>query len=106
LEPDGQEDDVRLDGFRESLGNDPGADRGCGRGKALRVSRGCNGYVDTPSGKCPRQGLADLAEADDCVAHALFLWFTEATALRTIEWSAVRPSASDLREAAVDGELA
>src|SRR3546814_2949361 len=49
--------------------NDPGSD--CGRGgcKALRVARGCDGYFDTASGKCPGQGLADLAEADDCVVH-------------------------------------
>src|SRR3546814_15417465 len=67
LEPDSQEDDVRLDGFRERLGSDPGSDRGRGGCDALRVARGCDGYVDTASGKCPGQSLADLAEADDCV---------------------------------------
>src|SRR3546814_1963386 len=69
LEQDSQEDDVRLGGFRERFGSDPGSYRGRGGCKALRLARSCHGYVDTAPGKCPGQGLADLAEADDCIIH-------------------------------------
>jgi hypothetical protein len=42
---------------------------GPGPCKAFRVARGCNGYFDAVAGKRPGQGLADIAEADDCAAH-------------------------------------
>src|SRR5882724_1074278 len=51
LVTDSQKDDVRLDGFRQFFGNDLGSDRGRGGCKAIRVSRGCNGYFDAASGK-------------------------------------------------------
>jgi hypothetical protein len=63
LEPDSQDDDVCLDGFRKRFGSNPGSDRGRGGCEALRVARGCDGYVDTASRKSPGEGLADLAEA-------------------------------------------
>src|SRR5450755_3913627 len=46
LDTDSQEDDVRLDRFRECRGNDLGSDRGRIRGKALRVAGGRNRYLD------------------------------------------------------------
>jgi len=64
-----QKDNVRLDGFRQCGGNDPGSDGGRIGCKAFRIAGGCNGYFDAVAGKCPGQGLADLAEADNCVAR-------------------------------------
>src|ERR1700736_3320353 len=69
LETDSQKDDVRLDRFREFFGNDRGSDRGRSGCKALRVARGCNGYFNALSGKRLSKSVADLAEADNCVAH-------------------------------------
>src|ERR1700722_19660182 len=69
LETDSQKDDVRLDRFREFFGNDRGSDRGRGGCKALRVARGCNGYFDAASGERLSKSLADIAEANNCVAH-------------------------------------
>src|ERR1700736_3200996 len=69
LETDSQKDDIRLDRFRQFFGNDRGSDRGRIGCKAFRVARACNGYFDAVAGKCLGQGLADLAEADNCVAH-------------------------------------
>src|ERR1700716_1337482 len=69
LETDSQKDDVRLDGFRQCFGNDLGPDRGRSGCKAFRVASGCNGYFDAASGKRLSKSLADLAEADNCVAH-------------------------------------
>jgi hypothetical protein len=69
LETDSQKDDVRLDRVRQFLGNDLGADGGRGGCKALRVARGCDGYFDAIAGKRLGQGLADIAEADNCLAH-------------------------------------
>src|ERR1700682_4019934 len=88
LEMDSQKDDVRLDRFREFFGNDRGSY--CGRigCKAFRVARGCNGYFDAVAGKRLGQGLADIAEADNCVAHIFSLGLPRPTALRIIEWSA------------------
>src|SRR5450755_3679268 len=88
LETDSQKDDVRLDRFRQLFGNDRGSDRGCGGCKAFRVARGCNGYFDAVAGKRLGQGLADIAEADNCVAHIFSLGLPRPTALRIIEWSA------------------
>ena len=64
-----QKDNVRLDSFRQCCGNDPGSDRGRIGCKAFRVARGCNGYFDAVAGKRLGQGLADIAEADNCVAR-------------------------------------
>ncbi len=72
LETDSQEDDVRLDGLRECLGNDPGSDRGRGRRKTFRIASGGNGYVDAVASKRLGQGLADIAKADDCMTHEIF----------------------------------
>src|SRR6267154_2301146 len=69
LETDSQKDDVRLDRFREFFGNDRGSDRGRSGCKALRVARGCNGYFNVLSGKRLSKSVADLAKADNCVAH-------------------------------------
>src|ERR1700731_3732912 len=69
LETDSQKDDVRLDRFREFFGNDRGSDRGRSGCKALRVARGCNGYFNALSGKRLGKSVADLAEANNCVAH-------------------------------------
>src|ERR1700726_1539623 len=88
LETDSQKDDVRLDRFRQLFGNDRGSDRGCGGCKAFRVARGCNGYFDAVAGKRLGQSLADLAEADNCVAHVFSFGLPRPTALRIIEWSA------------------
>src|SRR5450432_1204194 len=79
LETDGQKDDVRLDRFRQLFGNDRGSDRGCGGCKAFRVARGCNGYFDAVAGKRLRQSLADIAEADHCVAHIFSLGLARPT---------------------------
>jgi hypothetical protein len=68
LETDSQKDDVRLDRFRQFFGNDRGSDRGRSGCKAFRVASGCNGYFDAASGKRLSKSLADLAEADNCVA--------------------------------------
>src|SRR5450432_1692174 len=88
LETDSQKDDVRLDGFRQCFGNDRGSDRGRRGCKAFRVARGRNGYFDALAGKRLGQGLADIAEADNCVAHIFSLGLPRPTALRIIEWSA------------------
>src|ERR1039457_3141614 len=56
--------------------------------KAFRVARGCHGHFDAIAGKRLGQGLADLAEADNCVAHIFSLGLPSPTALRIIEWSA------------------
>src|SRR5882757_6903340 len=69
LVTDSQKDDVRLDGFRQFFGNDLGSDRGRSGCKAFRVALGCNGYFDAASGKRLSKSLADLAEANNCVAH-------------------------------------
>src|SRR5664279_3374018 len=69
LETDRQEDDVRLDRVRQFFGDDRGSDRGRICCKAFRVTRGCNGYFDAVAGKRLGQGLADIAEPDNCVAH-------------------------------------
>jgi hypothetical protein len=69
LETDGQEENVGLDCFRQCLGNDRGSDRGRIGCKAFRVARGCHGYFDALAGKRLGQGLAYLAEADNCIAH-------------------------------------
>src|SRR3984957_20486494 len=86
LETDSQKDDVRLDRFRQLFGNDRGSDCGCGGCKAFRVARGCNGYFDAVAGKRLAQGLADIAEADYCVAHIFSLALPRPTALRIIQW--------------------
>src|SRR5476649_362281 len=75
LEADSQKDDVRLDRFRQFFGNDRGADRGRSGCKAFRVARGCNGYFDAVAGKRLGQGPANIAEADNCVAHMFSLGF-------------------------------
>src|ERR1022692_3170203 len=77
LETDSQKDDVRLDGVRQFFGNDLGSDRGRSGCKAFRVARGCNGYFDALAGKRLSKSVADLAEADNCVAHNILLQFTE-----------------------------
>src|SRR3984885_12528500 len=69
LETDSQKDDVRLDRFCEFFGHDRGSDRGRSGCKALRVARGCNGYFNPLSGKRLGKSVADLAEANNCVAH-------------------------------------
>src|ERR1700693_143873 len=69
LETDSQKDDVRLDRFREFFWNDRGADRGRSGCKAFRVARGRNGYFDALAAKRLSKSVADLAEADNCVAH-------------------------------------
>src|ERR1700730_17325905 len=69
LETDSQKGDVRLDRFREFFGNDRGSDRGRSGCRAVRAARGCNGYFDAVAGKRLSKGLANLAEADNCVAH-------------------------------------
>ena len=52
-----------------------GADvRGFG-GEARRVARRGDSDVDAVTGKCLGQGLADLPETDDCVAHVFFSLF-------------------------------
>src|ERR1700676_5585227 len=82
LETDRQKDDVRLDRFRQSFGDDRGSDRGRIGCKAFRVARGCNGYVYAVAGKRLSKSLADLAEADNCVAHTFSLGLPRPTALR------------------------
>ena len=52
-----------------------------------------HGHFYAAAGKRLRESLADLAEADNCVAHILLLQITE---LGTLE----------LRKAAVDGDFA
>src|ERR1700720_2688052 len=69
LETDSQKDDVRLDRFREFFGNDRGADRGRSGCKAFRVARGRNGYFDALAAKRLSKSVANLAEANNCVAH-------------------------------------
>src|SRR5580698_9386463 len=69
LVTDSQKDDVRLDGFRQFFGNDLGSDRGRSGCKAFRVASGGNGYFDAAAGQRLSKGLAELAEADNCVAH-------------------------------------
>src|ERR1035438_8091716 len=69
FEADRQKDDVRLDGFRQRFGDDRGSDRGRSGCKAFRIASGCNGYFDAASGKRLSKSVADLAEADNCVAH-------------------------------------
>jgi hypothetical protein len=67
FETDSQKDDVRLDGVRQCLGNDSGADRGRIGCNAFWITRGRDGYFDAVAGKCSGQSLADSAEADDCI---------------------------------------
>src|ERR1700681_907915 len=88
LETDSQKDDIRLEGFRQFFGDNRRSDRGRSGCKAFRVARGCNGYFDALAGKRLSKSLADLAEADNCVAHIFSLGLPR---LRTpdIEWSAV-----------------
>jgi len=69
LETDGQEENVGLDGFRQCLGNDHGADRGRIGCKAFRVARGRHGDFDALAGKRLGEGVAYLTEADNCIAH-------------------------------------
>src|SRR5450830_1511894 len=73
LETDSQKDDVRLDGFGQLFRDNRRSDRGRSRCKAFRVVRGCNGHFDALAGKGLGQGLADIAEADNCVAHMFSL---------------------------------
>ena len=61
---------------------------------------------DVLTGKGVGECLAYLAESYNCVAHMFSFGLPSPTALRIIEWSAVGRSASDLRQAAVDGDLA
>src|SRR5450631_3332963 len=96
LETDSQKDDVRLDRFRQLFGNDRGSDRGRSGCKAFRVARGCNGYFDTLAGKRLSKSLADLAEADNCVAHIFSFGLRRPTALR-ISNGAPGRGASELR---------
>src|SRR5450631_3160419 len=96
LETDSQKDHVRLDRFREFFGNDLGSDRGRSGCKAFRVARGCNGYFDALAGKRLSKSLADLAEADNCVAHIFSLGLPRPTALR-ISNGAPGRGASELR---------
>src|ERR1700677_680023 len=74
LETDSQKDDVRLDGFRQLFGDNRRSDRGRSGCKAFRVVSGCNGYFDALAGKRLSKSLADLSEADDCVAHKNQPW--------------------------------
>jgi len=69
IETDSQEENVRLDCFRQCFGNDRGADRGRIRRKAFRVARRCNGYFDAVTGERPGKRVTDLAEADNCITH-------------------------------------
>ena len=73
------------------FGNDLGSDRGRGGCKGFRVARGCNGYFDALAGKRLGKSVADLAEADNCVAHNVL---RSCVAL-----------GSDLSHAAIDGEI-
>src|SRR5450830_958801 len=73
LETNRQKDDVCLDGFRQCRGNDLWPDPGRSGCKVFRVARGCNRYFDALAGKGLGQGLADIAEADNCVAH-MYSW--------------------------------
>ena len=91
LETDGQKDDVRLDRFGQLFGDDPGSDRGRLGGIAFGAARGGNGYFDAASDKCLRQGLTDMAEANDCV-------FQDVSPISC-------DAGSDLRHAAIDREI-
>src|SRR3984957_13474917 len=86
LETDCQKDDVRLDRFRQLFGNDRGSNRGCGGCKAFRVARGRHGHFDALAGKRLGQGLANIAEADNCVAH-IFSFGLPRPRAPNIEWS-------------------
>src|SRR3984885_14928655 len=106
LVTDSQKDDVRLDGFRQFFGNDFGSDRGRSGSKAFRVASGCNGYFDAAAGKRLSKSLADVAEADNCVAHIVSFGLPRPTGS---EYRTERPAGrggADLGQAAVDGDLA
>src|SRR5450631_1984539 len=96
LETDSQKDDIRLDRFRQFLGNDLGSVRGRSGCKAFRVASGCTGYFDALAGKRLSKSLADIAEADNCVAHIFSLGLPRPTALR-ISNGAPGRGASELR---------
>src|SRR5690606_3597026 len=66
-----QEDDISLDGLRQRLRNDLGADSGRVGGKALWVASGCNRYLDAATGKSLGKSLADVAEANNRITHIL-----------------------------------
>src|ERR1700691_3746618 len=97
LETECQKDDVRLDRFRQFFGDDRGSDRGRIGCKAFRVARGCNGYFDALAGKRLGKSVADLTEADNCVAHIVSFSLPRPTGS---EYRMERPagrSASELR---------
>src|SRR5580700_3165033 len=79
FEADRQKDDVRLDRFRQCFGDDRGSDRGRIGCKAFRVARGCHGHFDALAGKRLGKSVADLTEADNCVAHIVSLGLARPT---------------------------
>ncbi|MNX75339.1 hypothetical protein D3C86_1068070 [compost metagenome] len=71
LKTHSKKDDVRADSVGQRFWNDrrPDSSRiGC---KVFRTASGCHGYVDAFAGKRLCQGMADFAEADNCVAHII-----------------------------------
>src|ERR1700730_937745 len=87
FEADRQKDDVRLDGFHQRFGDDRGSDRGRIGCKAFRVACGCHGQFDALAGKRLGKSVADLTEADNCVATLASL-VDPALPAPNIEWGA------------------
>src|SRR6202140_5282391 len=81
LETDSQKDDVRLERFRQFLRDDLGSYRGRSGSEAFRIASGRNGHFYAAAGKRLRESLADVAEADNCVAHMFSFSFSSRSEL-------------------------
>ena len=107
---DGQDDRVGLERILQRLGDDRGSNRPCLRRQRLGRPATCDGDFDVLTGKGVGEGLAYLAESYNCVAHMFSFGLPNPTALRIIEWSAVKGECVrfglNLREATVNGEFA
>src|ERR1039458_2033047 len=105
-----QDDCVGLERIPQRLGDDRGSNRPSLRCQRLGRPTTRDGDFDVLTGKGVGECLAYLAESYNCVAHMFSFGLPNPTALRIIEWSAVKGECVrfglNLREATVDGELA
>src|SRR5580698_3433938 len=111
-ERDCQDDRVSLERFLQRLGNNLRANRTSLRFQLCRRAVARDGHINVFAGKCVGQRLADPAESNDCVAHAVSpislleakfeKWVRGLAELKASLGTAMR---SDLRHAASDGEL-
>src|SRR6202020_805890 len=96
-ERDRQDDCVGIECIPQRLGDDRGSNRPSLRYQRLGrpATRDC--YVDVFSGEGVGEGLADLAESYNCVAHIFSLWFTEPYLAPNNRMECRRARGSDLR---------